>query len=113
MVVNADVPSQSTNTLETKAYYLRDLPSLEAALEKGLLDDWRGVVAQDPLASLFQTPAWCMPWYRCYQATHNPYVVVVMANSTVVGIVPMAVDRATGEFAFASNTMADYRDIVA
>jgi len=94
-------------------YCLTDLPSLEAALSNGLLREWRRVVDEDPLASLFQSPGWCMPWYRCYQREYDPYVIVVNGRRGLVGIVPMAVDRGTGELAFASNTMADYRDIVA
>jgi len=113
MVGNAAIQPELTKAIETRAYYLSDLPSLETALCKGLLQDWRGIVAQDPIASLFQTPGWCMPWYRCYKSTYDPYVIVVTASSGLVGIVPMAVHRETGEFAFASNTMADYRDIVA
>lgn len=113
MTVHAAPQRESTTLVPTKSYVLTDLPSLEAALANGLLQDWRELVAQDPIASFFQTPGWCMPWYRCYQASYSPYVVVVQAEAQIAGIVPMAVDRQTGDFAFASNTMADYRDIVA
>lgn len=94
-------------------YCLTDLASLEAALDRGLLDDWRRVVRTDPMASLYQSPGWCVPWYRCYDEAYSPYLVVVTVGDAVVGIVPMAVDRQSGELAFASNNMADYRDIVA
>src|SRR6266550_28990 len=113
-VRHARVPLDGPTPVEkTETYCLTDLPSLEAALSNGLLRDWRRVVAEDPLASLFQSPGWCMPWYRCYQQAYDPYVIVVSGTRGVVGIVPMAVDRDTGELTFASNTMADYRDIVA
>ena len=92
---------------------LTDLASLDAALERGLLDDWRRVVDGDPLASLYQTPGWCLPWYRAYHDAYSPHVIAVSVGGSVVGIVPMAVARATGELVFASDAMADYRDIVA
>ena len=92
---------------------LTSLASLEEALANGLHEEWRSVVDNDPLASLFQTAGWCMPWYRCYAATFDPHVIVVSDAQRVVGIVPMAVERGTRALVFASNTMADYRDIVA
>ena len=98
---------------KTETHCLTCLASLEAALSDGLLGEWQHVVDEDPLASLFQSPGWCMAWYRCYADAYQPYVIVVRARRGVVGVVPMAVDRRTGDFAFASNTMADYRDIVA
>lgn len=94
-------------------YCLTDLPSLEAALERGLLQGWNRVVGADPLSSVYQSPGWCMPWYRCYRDSFDPCVIVVSDASGVAGVVPMAVDRKSRELVFASNTMADYRDIVA
>lgn len=105
--------AQAAGTEAASTQCLTDLASLEAALERGLLDDWRRVVRIDPLASLYQSPGWCLPWYRSYQESYSPYVVVVTVGDSVVGIVPMAIDRQSGELAFASNNMADYRDIVA
>lgn len=92
---------------------LTDLASLDAALERGLLEDWRRVVRADPVASLYQSPGWCIPWYRAYQDAYSPHVIVVSVGGSIVGIVPMAVARDTRELVFASDAMADYRDIVA
>ena len=92
---------------------LTTLDALETALARGLLDDWRRAVNADPRASLYQSPGWCLPWYRAYRDAYTPHVIVVRSHHAVVGLVPMAVDRATGELVFASDAMADYRDIVA
>ncbi|HET7694283.1 MAG TPA: GNAT family N-acetyltransferase [Vicinamibacterales bacterium] len=97
----------------TSTSCLSDLASLERALADGLLDDWRRVVQADPLASLYQSPGWCMAWYRAYRDDYAPFVVVVRVGGSLVGIVPFATDRRTRELIWASNTMADYRDIVA
>ena len=113
MPVNPGVALDDAPAYETQTHAVRDLRSLEAELSRGLLDEWRRVVDEDPLASLYQTAGWCMPWYRCYRQTYDPYVLVVASRGRMVGLVPMAVHRETGEFVFASNTMADYRDIVA
>jgi CelD/BcsL family acetyltransferase involved in cellulose biosynthesis len=92
---------------------IRGLAALEAAIAGGLDHEWRRLVDQDPHASFFQTAGWCLPWYRCYAESFDPYVIVVESGGRLVGVLPMAVDRASGALVFASNTMADYRDIVA
>ncbi|HVL69613.1 MAG TPA: GNAT family N-acetyltransferase [Vicinamibacterales bacterium] len=89
------------------------LPALERELSEGLLQRWTQLVQADPLASCFQSPGWCVPWYRSYHDEFDPFVVLVMAGAELVGCVPLAVRRATREISFASGTMADYRDIVA
>ena len=89
------------------------LPALEEALAAGLMGQWQRLVAQDPRASFFQSPEWCVPWYRCYAEAFEPHVLVVRGSSGIVGLVPLSVQRDTGELTFASNAMADYRDIVA
>ena len=110
---DTDVALERPRTSRAATHVIRDLASLESELALGLHDEWRRVVDADPHASLFQTPGWCMPWYRCYASDADPFVVVVAHEGRVVGIVPMAVDRETGAISFASNTAADYRDIVA
>lgn len=92
---------------------ITDLDTLESALVNTPLRDWRRLAEEAPHASLFQSPGWCMPWYRAYQRSFSPLVIVVTAGEELVGVVPMAIERSTGVFAFASNTAADYRDIVA
>ena len=113
MPAKVAVPAERTIAHGVVSHSLTTLSSLEAALTHGLDAQWRGVVEADPLASVFQTAGWCMPWYRCYHDTFEPYVIVVSAGDRTVGVVPMAVDRQTRELVFASHTMADYRDIVA
>jgi len=99
--------------LEIARESITTLDALETALARGLLDDWRRAVNADPRSSLYQSPGWCLPWYRAYRDAYTPHVIVVRSHDTVVGLVPMAVNRATGELVFASDAMADYRDIVA
>lgn len=91
---------------------IETLPALERDSRVGL-GAWGALVASDPLASLFQSPGWCLSWYRSYHDEFDPFVIVVMDGSTLVGVVPLAVHRATHEIRFAGGTMADYRDIVA
>jgi len=107
------VPVAESAAQPVTSYTLTSLPALESALADGLHAEWRRVVDADPLASLFQTTGWCMPWYRAYAEAFEPYVIVVTGGGRTVGVVPMAVDRATRELVFASHQMADYRDIVA
>jgi len=92
---------------------ITDLAALESALEHGLHEDWRRAIDADPGASLYQSPGWCIPWYRAFHASYSPHVILVRVGGSLVGLVPMAVERESGDLVFASNAMADYRDIVA
>jgi CelD/BcsL family acetyltransferase involved in cellulose biosynthesis/GNAT superfamily N-acetyltransferase len=92
---------------------IRTLESLETALAAGLLSQWLELVDTDPLASAFQAPGWCMAWYRSYSDLHEPLVLLVESDGELLGLVPLAVDRATRRLDFASGSSADYRDIVA
>jgi CelD/BcsL family acetyltransferase involved in cellulose biosynthesis/ribosomal protein S18 acetylase RimI-like enzyme len=89
------------------------LDALERALADGLREEWTSLIDRDALASLFQTPAWCMAWYRCYADAFDPFVLLVRSQEALVGLVPMAVERGSRRLTFASDSMADYRDIVA
>src|SRR5688572_4441719 len=100
-------------TPDIRTRSIAGLPALERELASGLAGEWRRAVDDDPLASLFQSPSWCVPWYRCYADEYEPRVLVVERGAEVVGIVPLALQLRTGELAFASNRMADYRDVVA
>jgi CelD/BcsL family acetyltransferase involved in cellulose biosynthesis/ribosomal protein S18 acetylase RimI-like enzyme len=115
VAVPATVPTATAaaDTVPVESRAITTLQSLEAALVDGLQAEWQRIVDNDPLASLFQTAGWCMPWYRSYAASFDPYVILISSGGRLVGLVPMAVDRSTRALVFASHTMADYRDIVA
>jgi CelD/BcsL family acetyltransferase involved in cellulose biosynthesis/GNAT superfamily N-acetyltransferase len=106
------LPFDGTREGAQRATAITSLPALESALGEGLHAEWTALVAADPLASVFQTPGWCIPWYRCYADEYDPFVITVRVGGTLVGLVPMTVERATRRLLFASDTMADYRDIV-
>jgi CelD/BcsL family acetyltransferase involved in cellulose biosynthesis len=99
--------------LESGTHHLSGFASLEGALAQGLADAWRELVARDPHASLFQSPGWCIPWYQSYRDQYDPFLVVIARDGMLVGLVPMAVRLETHALVFASESMADYRDIVA
>lgn len=109
----AEAEAQAAAALDISRESITTLEALESALDRGFLDDWRRTVNADPRASLYQSPGWCLPWYRAYRDAYTPHLIIVRSHDSVVGLVPMAVNRATGELVFASDTMADYRDIVA
>jgi SAM-dependent methyltransferase/CelD/BcsL family acetyltransferase involved in cellulose biosynthesis len=104
-------PSRDARSVHTVC--LTDLAALETALTETPLRDWRRLASESPHASLFQSPGWCMPWYRAYRDEYSPFVVMVTAGEQLVGVVPLAVKHDTGALVFASDSMADYRDIVA
>ena len=93
--------------------WLEGLPAVQAARRGGVLDGWEELLALDEVATFFQTPAWCLPWYRCYAEEFSPLVLVVRRARRLVGLAPLAVRRTTGGLAFAGDGMTDYRDVVA
>ncbi|MEO5897329.1 MAG: GNAT family N-acetyltransferase, partial [Vicinamibacterales bacterium] len=106
-------PFSRTALVNATTRCISSLPALERELEGGLLAAWNQVMDDDPLASCFQSAGWCLPWYRAYRDEFDPYVLLVQVADRPVGVVPLSVHRATRELAFASGSMADYRDVVA
>ncbi len=53
-----------------------------------------------------------MEWYRNYADCFSPLVLLMTCDGSLVGIVPLAVENATGRLVFATDNMADYRDVV-
>jgi CelD/BcsL family acetyltransferase involved in cellulose biosynthesis/GNAT superfamily N-acetyltransferase len=68
---------------------------------------------EDPVSTFFQSPVWCMEWYRSYQDKFRPLVMIAARGESLVGIVPLAVEITTGRLAFAGDNMSDYRDVAA
>jgi CelD/BcsL family acetyltransferase involved in cellulose biosynthesis len=91
---------------------ITNLSDLEESRRDGLLVFWEELMAVDPKSTFYQGPAWCMEWYRSYGDFFSPLVMLITCDRTLVGIVPMAVESATGRLTFATDNMADYRDVV-
>jgi CelD/BcsL family acetyltransferase involved in cellulose biosynthesis len=92
---------------------LEGIAPLDAALAAGFHKEWAQLVSRDPRASVYQSPGWCVPWYRCYQDEYDPHVLALRDGAVLAGVLPMAVEKSSGRLVFASDAMADYRDIVA
>lgn len=91
----------------------RGWPEVEQALEAGRLRGaWEALLARDSAATFFQTPLWCVTWYRCYQDEFEPLLLTAEAEDRIVGLAPLAVQRATGRLVFAGEHMSDYRDFL-
>src|SRR5712691_11771470 len=96
-------------TVQTRS--IRTLADLEKELERPPLNRWEALLEADPTATLFQSPVWCMPWYRSYD-DFTPCVLIMTRAGELVGVVPLAVEGSSGRLTFAGDNMADYRDIV-
>jgi CelD/BcsL family acetyltransferase involved in cellulose biosynthesis len=112
-MITAHAPAAEPPVRDLHIRYHTDLAGLEVALAAGLLDEWRQLAEDDPKSSLFQAPGWPLAWYRTSAASFAPFVIEVRSDGRLVGLVPMSVERATGEFDFAGRSSADYRDILA
>jgi CelD/BcsL family acetyltransferase involved in cellulose biosynthesis/ribosomal protein S18 acetylase RimI-like enzyme len=96
-----------------KTQQITELPQIEESRRTGPLAAWEQLLASDPVGTLFQGPVWCLEWYRAYHERYQPCVLAVTYGAALVGLVPLAVERATGELVFASGIMSDYRDVIA
>ena len=90
---------------------IESLSALEDALTGPLLNQWETLLESDPTATLFQSPVWCMPWYRAY-SRFDPRVIVVSSGDRLTGVVPLAAEKQTGRLTFAGDHIADYKDVV-
>lgn len=86
---------------------------VEDSLRQGALEKcWENLLAEDRVATFYQTPLWCLTWYRCYQDAYEPLLLLARVKHHVCGIAPLARERSTGRILFAGDGMADYRDFV-
>jgi CelD/BcsL family acetyltransferase involved in cellulose biosynthesis len=92
-------------------YCIETLDDLEQALTEKPLNQWGALMERDPYATLFQSPGWCLPWYRSYSG-FAPQVLVVRREGELAGVVPLAREAATGKITFAGDHLTDYRDVV-
>lgn len=97
---------------ECKSLILRGLPEVEQALKTGVLRHWAELMERDPYSTVFQGPEWAMSWYRSYD-TFEPLVIALLSDSALVGLVPLAIEKATDRLTFCGDGMADYKDVVA
>ncbi len=87
--------------------------ALQAAMVQDHLElRWVELLERDQTASFYQTPLWCLTWYRCYQDEYEPVVLTVWSGNRLRGIAPCAQARIDQRLIFAGAGMADYRDVV-
>ena len=92
---------------------LKGWSEVEDALRQGAVEKcWENLLSQDSVATFYQTPLWCLTWYRCYQDAYEPLLLLGGAKDRLLGLAPLARERSTGRILFAGDGMADYRDFV-
>ncbi|MGH7233316.1 MAG: GNAT family N-acetyltransferase [Nitrospiraceae bacterium] len=88
-------------------------PTVKHGLDyEHLWPQWEVLLKADSVATFFQTPLWCVTWYRCYHDEFEPIMFTAKCEGRLVGIAPLARERATGRVVFAGDGMSDYRDFV-
>jgi CelD/BcsL family acetyltransferase involved in cellulose biosynthesis len=111
-------PVSTSPNLVSTAYsievaVLKGWSAVEDSLRQGALEkSWEDLLSQDSVATFYQTPLWCLTWYRCYQDAYEPLLLLGGPKDQLFGIAPLARERSTGRIIFAGDGMADYRDFV-
>ena len=101
----------SAGSIEVEEY--TGWPDVKSGLDqRGLQDEWERILKSDSVATIFQTPLWCVTWYQCYHDEFEPVVITAKCEGRLVGIAPLAKERSTGRIVFAGESMSDYRDFV-
>lgn len=116
-LVNAIFPAeQSAEVSMPDVLTVREYVGWEA-LQRALTVEhleaqWEALLTCDETASFYQTPLWCLTWYRCYQDEYEPLVITTWQGTTLSGLVPCARERRSNRLIFAGAGMSDYRDVV-
>jgi CelD/BcsL family acetyltransferase involved in cellulose biosynthesis len=84
----------------------------EALGAGGLRADWDELMVKDPVAGFYQTPLWCVTWYRCYRDEYEPFLMTARRSGQLLGLVALARERSSMRLVFAGENMADYRDFI-
>jgi len=87
--------------------------ALQRALSVDHLESqWEALLICDETASFYQTPLWCLTWYRCYLDDYEPVVLTTWDGTRLSGLAPCARKRRFNRLIFAGAGMSDYRDVV-
>lgn len=78
-----------------------------AALEAEWWELWRRVAAATP----FQSPAWLIPWWRCFHPGEL-FVVTVRAAGRLVGLAPFYVEEGTRRLLPLGISVSDHLDVL-
>ena len=78
-----------------------------AALEAEWWELWRRVAAATP----FQSPAWLIPWWRCFHPGEL-FVVTVRAAGRLVGLAPFYVEDGTRRLLPLGISVSDHLDVL-
>src|SRR5207237_719736 len=92
---------------------LPSLEEVEVCRKRGPLVLWEDLMRSDESSTFFQSPQWCMAWYRVFRNSFQPLVILLMSGNLLRGLAPLAIERETGRLVFAGDTMADYHDVIA
>jgi CelD/BcsL family acetyltransferase involved in cellulose biosynthesis/GNAT superfamily N-acetyltransferase len=107
-----DIASPAIRPEDCKLHIFRGLAEVEEVFHHGVLNQWADLMELDPWSTPFQGPQWAMSWYRNYN-TFDPLIIALTHDLQLAGIVPLAIEKATGRLAFCGDLMADYKDVVA
>lgn len=89
-----------------------DMESIARAREDGVLAAWEPLMMEDPFATVFQTPQWCLPWYRVYENQFSPRLLLLRSEGRLVGVLPLAVEKSSSRLVFAGATASDFHEVV-
>lgn len=85
---------------------------LEREIGRGLPAAWEALARESSGSTFYQTPQWCLRWYRHYQDQFQPLLVTATVGERLAGVAPLAIERGTGRLTFAGDVMCDYRDVL-
>ena len=72
-------------------------------------EDWTALHADCPWATVFQTPAFVLTWYRVYAARYEPLIIYSRGRTgRLEGLLLLARSRETGEVVNAGSIHAEY-----
>lgn len=92
---------------------LEGVNSILEARQGGILAGWESLMAEDSYSTVFQSPDWCMPWYRVFEGRFQPRLLAISEADRLVGLLPLAIEMSTKRLVFAGAGASDYHEVVA
>ena len=84
--------------------------ALELLADQRFIADWRALERLCPWATPFQSPAFCLPWYRSYGAIYRPVLIGARDNAgQLTGLLPLGAQQSQPTVVVAGGRQSDYQ----
>ncbi|PKN64372.1 MAG: hypothetical protein CVU57_14985 [Deltaproteobacteria bacterium HGW-Deltaproteobacteria-15] len=70
---------------------------------------WKNLMESCPWATVFQSPSFCIPWFRVYAERYEPVLVIQRREGALEGLLVLAIERKKNILVHAGDRHAEYQ----